>query len=97
MIKPEQLDALRDVAERSIEERTRFLAAMDWTPKEQESIEEISEWLWEYPDLAAEYIYWLENWFGDGYRVTQGTIFKEEAERMELDSPEAELEREKNR
>ena len=51
---------MTDPEKRNIAERTAFLAALTWSPEDQSAIEQIIEWIADYPDRAAEYIHWLE-------------------------------------
>ena len=44
----------------TIDERTGFLRAVIFTDEERDEIDDIMEWLADFPDEAAAYIVWLE-------------------------------------
>lgn len=49
------------VNERTMEERTAFLAAVEFDFEQRQEIERVLEWLTDFPDEAAAYIVWLQD------------------------------------
>lgn len=47
--------------ELTYDQRTSFLASVQWTPEQVKEIARVFEWLADNPDAAAEYIVWLQD------------------------------------